>query len=75
VCANKVVDGVHCCTLPSNIRPQKMRQFASPQQIEQLEGLAVARPWGFDSPSAPKDERPSIYWAFLLSDSDLATNK
>jgi len=27
-----------------------MRQFASAQQIEQLEQLAVAIPWGFESP-------------------------
>ena len=33
-----------------NIRPQDTRQFASAQQIDQLEGLAVAIPWGFESP-------------------------
>ena len=46
ICANKVVAGVRCSTLLPNIRPQDPRQFASAQQINQLEGLAVAIPWG-----------------------------
>ena len=50
ICANKVVAGVRCSTLLPNIRPQETRQFASAQQIDQLEGLAVAIPWGFESP-------------------------
>ncbi len=50
ICANKVVAGVRCSTLLPNIRPQDTRQFASAQQINQLEGLAVAIPWGFESP-------------------------
>ena len=50
ICANKVVAGVRSSTLLPNIRPQKMRQFASAQQINQLEGLAVAIPSGFKSP-------------------------
>ena len=53
ICANKVVAGVRCSTLLPNIRPQETRQFASAQQIDQLEGLAVTIPWGFDPPSAP----------------------
>jgi len=41
---------VRCSTLLPNIRQQDARQFASAQQINQLEGLAVAIPWGFESP-------------------------
>jgi len=44
MCANKVVAGVRCSTLVLIIRPQEMGQFASAQQINQLEGLAVATP-------------------------------
>jgi hypothetical protein len=50
ICANKVVAGVRVSTPLPNIRQQDTRQFASAQQIDQLEGLAVARPWGFESP-------------------------
>jgi len=41
---------VRYSTLLPNIRPQGARQFTSAQQIRQLEGLAVAIPWGFESP-------------------------
>ena len=37
-------------TLLLDIRQQDTRQFASAQQIDQLEGLAVAIPWGFEPP-------------------------
>ena len=37
-------------TLLLNIRPLDTRQFTSAQRINQLEGLAVAIPWGFESP-------------------------
>ena len=50
ICANKIVACVRCSTLLPTIRPQDTRQFASAQQINQLEGLAVARSWGFESP-------------------------
>jgi hypothetical protein len=40
ICANKVVAGVRCSTLLSNIRPQDARQSVLAQQIIQLEGLA-----------------------------------
>ena len=36
--------------LQPNIRSQNTHQFAAAQQITQLEGLAVAIPWGFESP-------------------------
>ena len=49
-CANKVVACVRLSTLLPNIRSQDARQFISAQQIDQLEGLAVAIPWGFESP-------------------------
>jgi len=46
----EVVAGVRSRTdLPINC-PQDPHQFASAQQIGQLEGLAVAIPWGFESP-------------------------
>ena len=50
MCAKKVVACVRCSALLPNIRPQKTRQIPSAQQINQLEGLAVAIPWGFESP-------------------------
>src|SRR5512138_3065806 len=50
ICANKVVACVRCSTLLPTIRLQDTRQFTSAQQISQLEGLAVAIPWGFESP-------------------------
>jgi hypothetical protein len=37
-------------TLLPTIRLQDTRQCTSAQQINQLEGLAVARSWGFESP-------------------------
>ena len=50
MCAKKVVTGVRSSTLLPNIRTQDTRQCTSAQQINQLEGLAVARSWGFESP-------------------------
>jgi hypothetical protein len=43
ICANKVVAGVRVSAPLPNIRQQDTRQFASAQQINQLEGLAIAR--------------------------------
>ena len=50
ICANKVVACVRCSTLLPDIRAQDARQSAPAQQIDQLEGLAVAIPWGSESP-------------------------
>ena len=50
ICANKVVAGVRCSALLPNIRSEDTRRFASALQINQFEGLAVAIPWGFESP-------------------------
>ena len=47
---NKVVACVRCHPLLPTIRPQDARQSIPAQQISQLEGLAVAIPWGFESP-------------------------
>jgi hypothetical protein len=47
MCANRVVAGVRCSTLPLHIRSQTARQFSSAQHFNQLEGLALAIPWGF----------------------------
>ena len=33
----------------AGLRPQDPHQFTSAQRIDQLEGLAVATPWGFES--------------------------
>ena len=49
-CANKVVAGVRFSARLPEIRQVSTRQLASAQQIDQLEGLAVAIPWGFESP-------------------------
>ena len=59
ICANKVVAGVRSSTLLLNIRPQDTRQFTSAQRFDQLEGLAVAIPWGFESPLPHLNERRS----------------
>ena len=53
MCANKVGAGERCRTLVPNIRPVDRCQFTSARQIIQLEGLAVAIPWGSSPPSAP----------------------
>src|SRR5687767_15847649 len=50
ICANKVVACLRCSTPLLTIRPQDARQFTSAQHFDQLEGLAVAIPWGFESP-------------------------
>ena len=50
ICANKVVAGGRLSALLARIRPADPRQFASAHQIVRLEGLAVAIPWGFESP-------------------------
>ena len=50
MCAKEVVAGVRCRTLLPNVRPQDTRQFTSAQHFHQLEGLAIAIPWGFESP-------------------------
>jgi hypothetical protein len=50
ICANRVVACVRHSTLLLNIGPQDTCQFTSAPQINQLEGLAVAIPWGFESP-------------------------
>jgi hypothetical protein len=45
--------------LAPSIRQQDTRQFTSAQQIDQFEGLAVAIPWGFESPLPHDSTRPS----------------
>jgi len=59
ICANKVGACVRLSTLLLNIRPWDARQFTCAQQILQLEGLAVAIPWGFESPLPHLSERRS----------------
>lgn len=49
-CAKKVEAGVCSRALLRNIRRVDARQFESAQEFDQLEGLAVARPWEFESP-------------------------
>jgi hypothetical protein len=55
--ANKVVAGVHFSALLLTIGPQDTHPFTSARQIAQLEGLAVAIPWGFESPFRTNDEK------------------
>ena len=50
ICANKVVACVRLSTLLRNIRPQDTLQFTRARDFNQLDGLAVAIPWGFESP-------------------------
>jgi hypothetical protein len=52
ICANEVVAGVCSRALLRNIRQVDARQFGCAHEFDQLEGLAVARSWGFESPSA-----------------------
>ena len=58
ICANKVVAGVRSSTLLLNIRPVDTRQLRSVQDFDQLEVLAVAIPWGFESPLPHHSIRP-----------------
>ena len=55
--ANKVVAGVRCAADLPNIHPQHVRQSASTHQFTQLEGLAIARSWRFES-SLPHQPSP-----------------
>ena len=57
MCGNKVVAGVRTSTFLPIIRPQDTRQIASAQHLPQFEGLAVAIPWGFESPLPHQDQR------------------
>src|SRR6185503_12100181 len=50
ICANRVGACVRLSTLLRNIRPQDTLQFTRARDFNQLEGLAVAIPWGFESP-------------------------
>jgi len=50
MCANKVVERVRSSALVPNIRPMDARQFGHAHDFDQLEGLAAARSWGFESP-------------------------
>jgi hypothetical protein len=50
LCANKVGAEVCSSTLVPKIRQQDSREIASVHDFNQLEGLAVAIPWGFESP-------------------------
>ena len=60
ICANKVVACLRCSTPLLTIRPQDARQFTSAQHFDQLEGLAVAIPWGFESPLPHHSIRPAL---------------
>jgi len=46
MCANKVVAGVRCSSLAHTDCPQDPPQFTAAHQIQQLEGLALARARG-----------------------------
>jgi putative endonuclease len=66
ICANKIVACVRYSTLMRNIRPQDTRQFTSAQHFDQLEGLAVAIPWG----SSPPFRRRVTHYVYLLRCAD-----
>jgi hypothetical protein len=57
ICANKVNACVRLSTLLRNIRPQDTLQFTRGRDFNQLEGLAVAIPWGFESPLPQTNSR------------------
>ena len=48
MCAKKVVAGARCSSVLPGNRQQDAQQIASAQRFCQLEGLAVAIPWGFE---------------------------
>ena len=50
ICANKVVAGARPSSLVRKICSQDSNKFARAHQIHQLEGLAVAIPWGSSPP-------------------------
>jgi putative endonuclease len=66
LCANKVVAGVRRRTLLPTMRRQDARQSTRAQQIIQLEGLAVAIPWG----SSPPFRRRVTHYVYLLRCAD-----
>ena len=74
ICANKVVAGARFSPLPFKVRLTHARQLTSAHQIRQLEGLAVAISWGFESPLPHQPNRivfdqmkgPSLLPAFAL---------
>src|SRR5262245_45732450 len=69
-CANEVVAGARCSTLLPTMRLQDARQSARTRQIIKLEGLAVAIPWGFESPFPHHSTRGEpIIMANVLSES------
>ena len=50
MCANEVVAGVRVSAYLPIICPQDTHLIAAAHQVHQVEGLAVAIRWGFESP-------------------------
>ena len=65
--AIRVVAAVSRWTLLRNIRSQDARRLASALQVNQLEELALARAWGFESP-LPHQPRSRLHSAVKRSE-------
>src|SRR4029453_2039753 len=73
--ANKVGAGVRSSAHLLNIRSQNPRPFASVHPICQLEGLAVAIPWGFESPPYAPSNRARNDGALINTQTSLAVRR
>ena len=62
MCAKKVVACARSSAVLSNTRPVDTRQFRSVHDFHQIEVLAVAIPWGFESP-LPHQQLTGNAWA------------
>jgi len=60
MCANRIVAGARCSSVLLRNRPEDSYQFASAQHFHQLEGLAIAISWGFESPLPHHSTRPRL---------------
>jgi hypothetical protein len=67
MCANRVVAGVRHSALRPIMRQRDTRQVTGAQLIDQLEGLALAIPWGSSPPSAPRHKEGRFSGLFLLA--------
>jgi hypothetical protein len=66
ICANKVVAGVRVSTPLLNLRHEDTRQFASAQEFDQLEGLALFGASGSNPRFRTIRRNGQLLLAFLL---------
>jgi hypothetical protein len=66
--------GVRCSTLLTCVRPEDTHQSTS-ACVNQLEGLAVARPWGFESPLTSPPPSSSAQHRRELEHADRAADR